>query len=366
MKKNIADFFDTDTFDESDSVKSPPEDVVAYNELRSCADILRMYQKKQLDIKPDFQRNEVWSLAAKTRFIDSLTKQLPIPSMCISLDNSTGKRQVIDGLQRISSIILFLNNSDFRLSELDDVDVRLSGKTALEIQEQFSQLYETVENATIPVTIVRCDYSKPSHQEYLFTIFHRLNSGGVRLNNQEIRNGIYGGVFNDLLKNIVKSESFVKLFNLQSSKRKNNNDRFKYEEVVLRFFAFGSQLDKYEGKLASFLNNFMSLKKREPPSVIECNEMQIHAEMTAELIFQKILDNKPVKNISATVFEAVFIGVGANFEYLKQIEASECQLLLNKLLDEVEFSTANLQEGLAQKAKLVARINKAKKIFSGI
>ena len=58
----------------------PPPDIVAFTEQRSCADIFRMYEKNQLDINSDFQRGEVWTNRAQTLFIDSLMKQLPIPS----------------------------------------------------------------------------------------------------------------------------------------------------------------------------------------------------------------------------------------------------------------------------------------------
>ena len=67
--------------DSSPSVMPPP-DIVAFNEQRSCADIFRMYQTKQIEISPDFQRGEVWGNSAQTLFIDSLMKQLPAVSTC--------------------------------------------------------------------------------------------------------------------------------------------------------------------------------------------------------------------------------------------------------------------------------------------
>ena len=118
-----------------DSNMIPPADIVAFNELRSCADLFRMYDKKQLEIQPDFQRNVVWKASAQTRFIDSLIKQLPIPSICISLDYKTEKRIIIDGLQRISSIIKFLADDTWRLSRISDIDCNLSGKTVSEIKQ---------------------------------------------------------------------------------------------------------------------------------------------------------------------------------------------------------------------------------------
>ena len=93
-------------------------------------------EKGQIEISPDFQRGEVWRNSAQTLFIDSLMKQLPIPSMCISLDISSQKRMVIDGLQRISSIIKFLDNKiDWRLSKNEDVDIRISDKKVSEIRK---------------------------------------------------------------------------------------------------------------------------------------------------------------------------------------------------------------------------------------
>ncbi|HGY1053854.1 TPA: DUF262 domain-containing protein [Aeromonas salmonicida subsp. pectinolytica] len=107
-------------FFEDESDQQPPSDIVAYNELRSCADLFRMYDNGILEISPDFQRDSVWKAAGQTRFIDSLIKQLPIPSMCFSLDYKTQKWQVIDGLQRMSAIIKFLDNKkDWRLSDLN-------------------------------------------------------------------------------------------------------------------------------------------------------------------------------------------------------------------------------------------------------
>ena len=101
----------------------PPSDIIAFNEMRSCADIYRMYVNNQIEINPDFQRGVVWKNRAQTLFVDSVLKQLPIPSICVSLDGLTQKRLVIDGLQRITTMIKFLDpESKWRLSKITDVD----------------------------------------------------------------------------------------------------------------------------------------------------------------------------------------------------------------------------------------------------
>ena len=248
--------------EDKDNIKSvmPPRDIIAFNELRSCSDLYRLYDKKYLDLNPDFQRGFVWVNKSQTLFIDSLIKQLPIPSLCISLDINSQKRLVIDGLQRISTIIRFLNESeDWKLSNIDDVDSRIAGKKVSEIRSQFPDLYGIVENTTIPVTVLRCDYTNKLHMEYLFQIFHRLNSGGNKLYNQEIRNCIYQGTFNTYLKEFVRTDEWKKFTNTNDEKI--IKSRYANEELLLRFHAFYSKLESYTGRLALFLNDFMEENK---------------------------------------------------------------------------------------------------------
>lgn len=332
----------------------PPIDIVAFNELRSCADLLRMYESKQLDIKPDFQRDVVWSKPDQTRFIDSLIKQLPIPSMCISLDYKTDKRQIIDGLQRMSSIINFLSNDDWKLSQLDDIDHNLSGKTVSTIKAKHKELYSRVQNIVIPITVIRCDYSKISHTEYLFTIFHRLNSGGIKLNNQEIRNCIYNGTFNSLLKQISNIDIVTKSIGQKS--------RFANEELFLRFFAFYDELESYNGKLSAFLNNYMFQKRN--MNEMESLSKESLLKETLEIIFINIFDEKQIKNISKTVLEGLLFGVSRNLDNIRNKTKEDIKSLYSQFLSLEEFSLNNLKEGLAQKDKLINRLNASKNKFS--
>jgi len=280
---------------EDDYNELPPNDIVAFNELRSCADLLRMYETDQLEIKPDFQRDVVWSKPDQTRFIDSLIKQLPIPSMCISLDYKTDKRQIIDGLQRMSSIINFLSNDEWKLSQLDDIDENLSGKTVQTIKTKFKDLYSRVQNVVIPITVIRCDYSKKSHSEYLFTIFHRLNSGGIKLNNQEIRNCIFNGNLNSLLKDLSKSDIVTKTIGEKS--------RFANEELLLRFFAFNDSLNSYSGKLSTYLNSYMHTNRNLTEESIE-QKRNLVTE-TLNIIYNQIFDEKSIKEMRKTELEGL-------------------------------------------------------------
>ncbi|QGA36967.1 DUF262 domain-containing protein [Burkholderia glumae] len=249
---------EAETFEEGDSEQPiPPPDIVAYNELRSCADLVRMHGSGKLELQPDFQRDVVWKADDQSRFIDSLVKQLPIPSMCFSLDYKTQNWKVIDGLQRMSSIVKFLSNTEWRLASLPDIHPSLRGQRNSDLRlgdEEQRRLYTRVEDVSIPVTVIRCDYTQRSHMLYLFTIFHRLNSGGVRLTNQEIRNCIYSGAFNTALKSFDHRD-----LNWKQVKKRvwGSMDRFRSVEVLLRVLAFGDRRESYDGNLAKFLNTYM-------------------------------------------------------------------------------------------------------------
>lgn len=349
------------SFFEEDSTEVPPSDIVAYNELRSCADLFRMYTQGILKIQPEFQREIVWQGPDQSRFIDSLIKQLPIPSLCFSYDPEKQKWMVIDGLQRISTIVKFLEGGDWKISKLADIDQNISGKSVAAIKVSDSRLhkyYTRVENLAIPVTVLRCDHSKKSHLEYLFTIFHRLNTGGMKLNNQEIRNCIYGGPFNRLLKTLDGTPSWRRINKMQP----NNNYRFTKQELILRFFAFYHELDSYDGNLAKFLNKFMHENK-----YIDNDQENTLTDLfcgTSDLIFEKIFDKKSPSKLSITIIESLLVGVGRNLEDLIELTSIQIKEKFNNLIQDQNFSEVSLKEGLSKKQKLIDRLNASIDIFS--
>ncbi len=353
IDKNLKELEEIQQFEDS-SNELPPNDIVAFNELRSCADLLRLYQSKQLEIQPDFQRDIVWSKPDQTRFIDSLTKQLPIPSMCISLDYKTDKRLVIDGLQRMNSIINFLSDDEWKLSELDDIDEKLSGKSVHTIKTKSKDLFDRVQNVMIPVTVIRCDYSKPTHNEYLFTIFHRLNSGGVKLNNQEIRNCIYNGTLNSLLKSLAKSTETKKLFGLKS--------RFANEEMILRFYAFNDKLISYNGKLSKFLNDYM-FDNRNIDEQAQISMKELYNQ-TTNLVYEIIFDKTSATSLGKTFLEGLLFGVSQNLEKLQSESPQKVKQLYDNFKELPEYSVQSLKEGLSAREKVVDRLTASKNCFA--
>lgn len=348
-----------DSLEQDDSSEQPPTDIVAFNELRSCADLVRMYETGQLTIRPDFQRDIVWTNASQTRFIDSLTKQLPIPSMCISLDYNTSSRLVIDGLQRMWSIIRFLTETEWKLSTLNDIDARLSGRRMSYIKEHYNSVFGRVENLTIPVTVLRCDYNKASHMEYLFTIFHRLNTGGNKLTNQEIRNCIYSGDFNELLKTLTQNQRFRDLFGLADGM----TYRFAYEEFTLRFFAFQENFEDYHGNLSQYLNSYME-RRRTPLSDDERRAKTELFERTVALLFDRVTGGAELPKLSKATIESVFVGIGRNLDHLEDRTRAQLRALFKTLRAAAEFHPDNLKNATTSKTKLIERMERAAAVFS--
>ncbi|PHS04559.1 MAG: hypothetical protein COA78_16450 [Blastopirellula sp.] len=344
---------------EADESELPPSDIVAFNEQRSCADLLRMYQSEQLIIQPDFQRDIVWPNPAQTRFIDSLVKELPIPSMCISFDYNTTERLVIDGLQRMSTIIKFLSDDTWKLSTVSDVDKRISGRTNDYIKKNHSSIYDRIQNLTIPVTVLRCDYKKESHMRYLFTIFHRLNTGGSKLSNQEIRNCIYSGSLNDLLKECVENKDYRHLLNLSAK----GTYRFSHEELVLRFFAFTDKFSDYDGKLSSYLNDYMNHHRHADSKFLRKKKKQF-LEMI-KICYEKLTEGAALPKGSKATTEAIMVGIGRNLSTLRSTRSATVQKRMKELLNTDEFHPDNLKNALTSKDKMISRLRSAVKVLGG-
>jgi hypothetical protein len=360
MAETVAKLEERSLYDQVPA-QVPPSDIVAYNELRSCADLFRMHEGGTLEIKPDFQRDFVWKAADQTRFIDSLIKQLPIPSMCFALDYKSQRWIVIDGLQRISTIVRFLKGGSWKLSALKDVDPDLAGQQVSEIKTTngpLHKLYTRVENLSIPVTVLRCDLDKKAHMEYLFTIFHRLNTAGMKLNNQEIRNCIYGGAFNELLRELDKLPSWRRINKMSPGA----TYRFTKQEIILRFLAFHDRLSAYDGELAKFLNSYMYDHRCPSPNYLD--DKRGLFKRTSDCVKDKIFAAGVPNKLSVTVLEALLVGVSKNIALAEKASSSKMHGLYSKLIADSEFSDSALREGLSKKPRVIARLQKAAEIFS--
>jgi len=155
---------------------------------------------------------------------------VPIP-VVYTAEEDDGTQIVIDGQQRLKSIFGFIdgkfpkNNKDFTLSGLK-IKTDYNGYTFTELDKSDRNLINNYELSLITIT-------KDSDKDIRFEIFERLNTGTVKLNDQEIRNCIYRGSYNDFIKKLSSDADFQSLLNSPGL-----TNRMRDVELVLRYFAF--------------------------------------------------------------------------------------------------------------------------------
>ncbi len=196
---------------------------------------------RPLSERPSFQRRYVWSNQLASRLIESILLNVPIPP-CYLSQNEDFELDVIDGQQRLYSIYRFLENQ-FPLTGLE-VLKDLVGKRFHELPPKRQRQLKTHTLRLVAVT-------NESHPEIKFDVFQRLNTNTVPLNAQELRNCVYRGTLNDLLKEAVNYEPWLKIL-----KKRNVDKRMRDEELVLRFFAFHiHSIDSYRTPQKHWLND---------------------------------------------------------------------------------------------------------------
>lgn len=201
----------------------------------------------EIDLMPDFQRSsDLWTNQAQSRLIESILIRLPIPAFYFDalVDD---KWQVVDGLQRLSAISNFVLKKKLRLTNLEflkDYEGCSYNDLPRALQRRIDE-FQTSVYLIKPGTPLVMKYS----------LFNRINTGGLKLTNQEIRHAmsqsINKGEASRFLSEIVKEEVFCKVVG-------NNNNRMSYQELVLRHMAFrlfGSET--YKSSLPKFLDSAM-------------------------------------------------------------------------------------------------------------
>lgn len=219
------------------------------------------YERGQINLQPHYQREYVWEQKPElpSRLIESLLLQIPIPPLYfVRLD--TGKIEVVDGQQRLTTLIRFVTNK-FRLKKLQKLS-SLNGKLFQELSEQDQ---EKIMDAPIRSIVIDAG----TNQDLRYEIFERLNRGAMALNEQEIRNCVYRGLFCDLLTELELDSNWRKIKGDGSPE-----SRFIEREMILRFFSFTNRIDHYAGNLKRFLNDYMGkYAPKEKTQVAELGSM---------------------------------------------------------------------------------------------
>jgi hypothetical protein len=314
------------------------------------------FKRGRLIVQPDFQRQFVWDTTKASRLVESAILAIPIPVIYISQEQDN-REYVIDGQQRLTSFFSFIDGNfpdgaDFKLTGLK-VFRELNGVKYRDLSVDLQDVIRYFKIRTIT-------FKKDSDQGLKFEIFERLNTGSVSLNDQELRNCIYRGAFNGLLKELSTDPDFTFLLGL-----KRPDKRMKDIELVLRFSAF------YHATYLNFkppMKNFLNAEAERYRNISQDDAQQLRMAFknTCQIIrsmlgkntfkrFYKGTDKNPAgywepKRFNASLYDVLMYTFAREdknivYQHLDSIREALIYLMTEnqEFIDAIELSTSSLQ-----------------------
>ena len=334
----------------------------------SFGEIMNIYQDGDILISPEFQRLFRWTDYQKTRFIESVLLGIPIPPIFVAEDEE-GKWELVDGLQRLSTILSFFGILKKNESELDeeknnwlftegDIIASLEGKNRNDLP---LKLQLTIKRSVCRVELLRYN---GDNNDLKYELFNRLNTGGSTATEQEIRNCIFRGKsssFNDFLKNLANNPILTELINPS----KEQIEKLYLEEQVLRFIALyysTSQID-ISDNISKYMTNFMR------KSVV--NENFNFAEI--EDIYNRVLtllknlnDERIFRSdrgpFSSNIYDVIMLGIANNLTYFENKDIKILEAKINELKSGDLLKTTSSGK-VSSKNRNSKRIELAKSFF---
>lgn len=258
----------------------------------------------EIDLAPEFQRMAgIWNIQRKSRLIESLLLRIPIPVFYVAADENE-IWSVVDGVQRTSTIYDFVKGR-FNLSQLEYLD-KLNGRF-------FEELPRPMQRRIRETQLVINVIEPGTPEEVMFNIFHRINTGGMTLNGQEIRHALHPGQVRDYLRELALENDFRR-----ATGGSIRPERMADRECVLRFLAF--HIDSWERYSANDLDGFLShamaeINRMGPDELVEYRLDFLKAMCAASSIFgpdafrKLYARNSWRRPINKALFEAWSVGL---------------------------------------------------------
>ncbi|CAC9575720.1 hypothetical protein [uncultured Gammaproteobacteria bacterium] len=265
------------------------------------SNIISRLKHKEISI-PNYQRHaNLWSIKQKSRLIESILLKLPLPVFYFDVSNSD-KWEIVDGLQRISTIEHFFSDKKwFRLKDLEFL-TDLNGKKA-------SELDRTMQRTLDETQFITYQIEAQTPKEVRYSIFNRINTGGLSLKPQEIRQALnQAGLGVKFLADIAENEVFKNVVGI-------SNERMAGQELALRFMAFKTLGDdKFK-----IMNNFLDLAMEKIDAKSEQELRILQSDLIAVLEFSEqvlgekhrfsrsIVDEERNKLVNLSLFDALTV-----------------------------------------------------------
>ncbi len=246
--------------DEGQDIDSPfdPTDVDIKTKNPSVDSLMKRLDYDEIDMNPDFQRKGgIWSNSLKSRLIESLMLNIPLPVFYVAADPD-GRWIVVDGLQRLTTLNQFIRLKTFALEKLEFLTKFNNMK--------FDQLPRAMQRRIVESEPVFHIIQPGSPKAVTRTIFKRINTSGMPLSLQEIRHALYQGAATRFLKELAEGEAFM-----TATGGSIKDDRMADRECVLRYLAFRIKgVDEFRGSdVDGFLSDTMELLNDADPQALD-------------------------------------------------------------------------------------------------
>ena len=202
-----------------------PEKIRIHTKHYSLRQVVDMIAERDIDLAPDFQRQYVWKPQQRWGLIESLLLGIPLPSFYFNEDSS-GRLQVVDGVQRLTTIFRYVTDRTFKLGKVTYLH-ELEGQGFDDLDTLFRR---RLNSAQFVAHVI--DPQTPYRVK--FDIFRRINTGGSPLSAQEIRHCMSKTRSREFLKQLVSDQRFI----TATGGALRHHPRMADREVALRFVAF--------------------------------------------------------------------------------------------------------------------------------
>lgn len=274
-----------------------PSDINIISKPDTLRNLIERLKFKEIDMNPDFQRHaDLWDNPKMSRLIESILIRFPLPAFYFDASNED-RWLIVDGLQRLSAIKKFVVDKKLKLSGLEYLE-NFKGKGYDELPRTYKRRIDEC-----PVTLFLIQPGTPDPVKY--SVFRRINTGGLVLNNQEIRNAMTKPGIRKYLEDLAAEDYLKKAIGDQSK-------RMVDQELVLRFLAFRfMDYEKSKKNIATFLDEMVKkLENSSPDELASYKQSFQKAVKRCWIIFQEAAFEKstPFENAkrrrkNSTLFE---------------------------------------------------------------
>lgn len=287
-----------------------------------------------INLRPEYQRRLRWDDKEKSRLIESLLLNIPIPPIFL-YESKAARYEVMDGQQRLNAIVEFFENK-FELKGLNILH-DLNGK---KYKECPPRVIRSLDRSAVSAIVLLMGGEKGiiNISDMRRFVFNRLNTGGKQLNAQEIRNAMAPKKWNNLIIELSQFDLFTKSFNIppyskngDDSERKKNKlySSMKDCELVLRFFALRDE-ENIRGSIKSMLDRFMS----EDKEITDADAKKLSKEYRDRFKFlYELFDEKPFRietqpnKILASLYDSSMVALDQLWDNRSKIQSKKSTLI---------------------------------------